>query len=501
MRLTALLSGVEIKRVTGKKGQDPGNTDITGLASDSRQVKRGDLFVALRGERFDGNGFIGEALGKGAVAVVTDEAPPGFGDDGVVLIEVEDTRAALAGLAANFHGNPSRSLAVTGITGTNGKTTTSYLIHSALRHRGLKTGLIGTICHMSGDEVTPALHTTPQPLEFQGMLAHMLASGVTHVVAEVSSHALAQRRVDATAFRTAVFTNLTRDHLDFHKTMENYFEAKKRLFEKHLEAEGAAVINTDDPWGARLAGDLREDSRRVVSYGLDSGADIRAEGIGLGAGGLEFSLVFGGEKIQISSPLSGMHNVYNIMAAFGALADLGLSPEEAAHGIASLNSVKGRFEKIECGQDFLVIVDYAHTPDALGRLIGAARQVTPGRVITVFGCGGDRDRGKRPQMGQIASSLSDFVVVTSDNPRSEEPMKIITEIMSGAGGENKNKNCAVNPDRAEAIKMAVDMARPKDIVLIAGKGHEDYQEAAGSRRPFSDRFAATEAIRRRIAQP
>lgn len=506
MELSILLEGVEIKGISSAEG-----LDITGLAIDSRRVRAGDLFFALRGGRADGNAFIKEAIGKGARAVLTDQRAQAAEvlSAPAAVVQVEDGRAALARVAANFHKNPSGRLAVTGITGTNGKTTTALLVHGGLGRLGRGAGLIGTIKYIAGGAEKPAPHTTPEAPDFQSMLGEMAAAGQGYAVAEVSSHALAQKRVDCTSFKVAVFTNLTRDHLDFHKTMENYFEAKKRLFAELLAEDGCAVINHDDPFGKRLAGELRG-KRRVLAYSAappgsgegdrvspaEDASGIRAENIQNLASGLCFDILFEGGRFPVSSRLIGAHNVYNLLAAFGALAGLGFSPRDAIRGLESLDGVNGRFEKVECGQDFLAVIDYAHTPDALERLIQAARAVSQGRVITMFGCGGDRDKGKRSEMGLIAAALSDFVIITSDNPRSEDPMAIIEDIKKGIP-QDKAGRVEVIADRAEAIERAIGMARTGDAVLIAGKGHEDYQEINGVRSPFSDRLAALGALEKR----
>ena len=498
MRLSTLLEGTEIKKMAGGADiADIGELSITGLAIDSRRVRAGDLFFALRGGRADGNAFITEALGRGAAAVLTDSHGTDRGAaTGPVFMEVADGRLALARIAANFYGNPSGRMSVVGVTGTNGKTTTALLIREALERLGRKTGLIGTIKYIVGGRETPAAFTTPEAHDFQRMLREMLEAGQTHAVSEVSSHALIQRRVDFTTFSTAVFTNLTRDHLDFHKTMEDYFAAKKLLFTGLLKrgSLSPAVINTDDPFGLRLARELLHSGKtRVLGFGMEGDPDIRAVSVRNTASGVRFGLVFKEERFTVNSPLVGAHNVYNLLSAFGALIGLGFGASLAVAAIESLGSVKGRFERIECGQDFLVVVDYAHTPDALQRLITAGRAIAGnGRVIVVFGCGGDRDRGKRPQMGRIAGEMADFVIVTSDNPRSEEPSSIISEITNGMGG----MKVKIIPDRAEAIKTAIqEVKSPSDVVLIAGKGHEGYQEINGVRNPFSDQAAAAEALR------
>ncbi|MDA8389103.1 MAG: UDP-N-acetylmuramoyl-L-alanyl-D-glutamate--2,6-diaminopimelate ligase [Nitrospiraceae bacterium] len=502
------------------------DVEIGGLSIDSRRVRAGDLFFALRGGRADGNAFIAQALGRGAAAVLTDDPRVNEIKAGSpVVIEVGDGRLALARIAANFTGNPSRRLSVAGVTGTNGKTTTALLIRQALERLGRKTGLIGTIKYIVGRQEKAAAFTTPEAPDFQSMLRGMLDAGQTHAVAEVSSHALAQRRVDCTTFKTAVFTNLTRDHLDFHKTMEDYFEAKKRLFTELLDKDphAPAVINMDDPFGRRLARELSGKSP-VLGFGTGDGSDIRAASIRNRASGLGFRIVFRGGSHAVNSELVGAHNVYNLLSAFGAMIGLGVSADDAAAGIQCLEGVKGRFERVECGQDFLVVVDYAHTPDALQRLIGTARAIigddypqgddcprkdetaggprmtAPAKIILVFGCGGDRDRGKRPEMGRIAAGMADFVIVTSDNPRSEDPLSIIDQIGKGMDDVKAGGKTLFIPDRAEAIRRAILSAGRADIVLIAGKGHEDYQEINGVRHPFSDQLVAAGALKEMAAR-
>jgi UDP-N-acetylmuramoyl-L-alanyl-D-glutamate--2,6-diaminopimelate ligase len=479
MTLEKIVRDIEILELEG--GSD---IEISGISYDSRMARRGHLFFALAGEHVDGHAFIGKAVEGGAASVVyekTDGYPDELKKPGVTRIRVKDSRAALALASCNFYRKPSVTLPVIGITGTNGKTTTSYLIQAIMREWGHKTGLIGTIQYMIGDKTFDAVHTTPEAPEFQALLSEMLDSGCEYVITEVSSHALAQRRVDGTVFKAAVFTNLTRDHLDYHRTMEEYFVAKKRLFAELLDPGGASVINYDDPWGKRLAG-LTDG--RVCTYGLEPGADLRATGIVESFRGLEFDLFLNGRKAcRIVSSLMGILNVYNILSAAGVLISLGAPWEKIIDGIRKAEPAVGRFERVNAGQDFLAIVDYAHTPDALQRLISAARGISRGKVITVFGCGGDRDRGKRPEMGLVATSLSDIVIITSDNPRSENPEEIISEIEKGA----VRKNYFIEPDREEAIRKAVFTSGKDDIVLIAGKGHETYQEISGKKYSFSDR--------------
>jgi UDP-N-acetylmuramoyl-L-alanyl-D-glutamate--2,6-diaminopimelate ligase len=455
----------------------------------------------------------------------------GINNLSLIFIQVKNSREALACIAHNFCGMPSDSLTLIGITGTNGKTTTTYLLKSILESWGKEVGLIGTIQYLIKDRIYPAPYTTPESLEFHGLLKDMLLSGCTHVISEVSSHALVQCRVDRANFNIAVFTNLTREHLDFHKTMENYFEAKERLFREILNKDGSAVINLDDPYGKRLISSVidRCASKGILTYGIQAGADIRAYDINSSFQGLRFKIAFRGRDYDISSCLIGIPNVYNVLSAVGASVSMGIPWQIIVEGVEKADNVKGRFEKVDMGQEFLCIIDYAHTEDALERLIYTAKELIKKsevrsqlsavksqiptnppllkggigglpamnslpRIITVFGCGGDRDRGKRPSMGAVATGLSDTVIITSDNPRSEEPSDIIEEIISGA----VRNNYLIEPDRRCAIKKAVEMAGDGDIVLVAGKGHEDYQEIKGVRHPFSDRDILEEVIKHKM---
>lgn len=479
--------------------------EITHVAYDSRKVDKGSLFVAIKGEKYDGHDFISEAIKKGAKAVVGERDVKTMES---TYIRVKDSRKALACITHNFYRMPSEHLTLIGITGTNGKTTTTYILKSILECWGKEVGLIGTINYMIKKRTYPAPHTTPESLEFHGLLREMLLSGCTHVISEVSSHALEQHRVDGAVFKVAVFTNLTRDHLDFHKTMENYFRAKERLFRELLDKDGTSVINLDDPYGKRLmveigsaSGERDSGDGRILTYGLGKEADIEAREIYVSSEGIKFKISFRGRTHDISSPLMGLPNVYNIMSAVGASISMGIPWQAILDGIRKTGDVRGRFEKVDLGQGFICIIDYAHTEDALERLILTARELIKDlpssiqpRVITVFGCGGDRDRGKRARMGAVATGLSDFVILTSDNPRSEEPSDIIQEIEGGAVKSNYIKE----PDRREAIKRAVGLACEKDIILIAGKGHEDYQEIKGIRYPFNDREILEEVIKNKL---
>jgi UDP-N-acetylmuramoyl-L-alanyl-D-glutamate--2,6-diaminopimelate ligase len=511
MMLKEILNGCDYTGSMQNRGTAM-ETDISGIAYDSRNVRDGYLFVAIKGETVDGHDFIKAAIEKGAVAVVHEH---GIGDSVMqdpdmhsapCFISVRDSKRALACISNNFYQRPSENLTLIGITGTNGKTTTTYILKSILESWGRHIGLIGTIQYMIKDRVYPALHTTPESPEFQSLLSTMYISGCTHVISEVSSHALAQYRVDKAVFNTAVFTNLTRDHLDFHQSMENYFRAKERLFAELLDQNGASVINSDDPYGRRLISEMRASNSEVniLTYGLEIGADIIAADIDNSFEGLRFKILFKGKRCDIVSPLMGIPNVYNILSAAGAAISIGVPWDVISEGISKTGRIAGRFEKVNEGQAFLCIIDYAHTEDALERLISTAREIvsiphppivgSSPRVITVFGCGGDRDRGKRPGMGEIAARLSDFVIITSDNPRSEEPLNIIKDIEDGA----TRNNYLIEPDRKTAIRKAVEMADDGDIVLIAGKGHEDYQEIHGVRYPFSDRVVLKECINNRL---
>lgn len=479
MKLSNVIKGLEIIAVSGSL-----DIEVSGLCIDSRTLSRGDIFIALKGAGFDGRHFIGQAVESGASAVILEGSASAPVKE-VPCVIVRDSRAALACISGNFHGHPSEKLDVLGVTGTNGKTTTAYLIRSMLKAAGHSVGMIGTISYMIGDEAADAPFTTPEAPEFQGLLRKMLDSGCGYVVSEVSSHALSQMRVDGTRFRVAVFTNLTRDHLDFHKDMHTYFNAKKRLFTELLD--GASVVNVDDPYGSELASALKGN---VLTFGIETQADIMARDITNTREGLSFELVSDSGSIGIESELVGMFNVYNILSAAGACLALGVEGKHIASGVRDMGPVEGRFRRVEAGQDFLCIVDFAHTEDALERLIRTTREFTEGRIITVFGCGGDRDRSKRPAMGKAATSLSDYTVITSDNPRGEDPMEIINGILTGVVGDSYE----TVPDRAEAIRRAVVMARKGDTVIIAGKGHEAYQEVRGVRYGFSDTDKASESI-------
>jgi UDP-N-acetylmuramoyl-L-alanyl-D-glutamate--2,6-diaminopimelate ligase len=489
MTFQQVLDGAEVLAQSG----DPG---ITSVEYDSRRVKAGSLFVAKHGETSDGNRFIDQAIRAGAVAVVTDsqeETPRG----GVAWAVVPHGRRALARISANFYKRPAERIAVIGITGTNGKSTTSFLVESVLAAAGRKSALIGTIEYHVAGKIFPAPHTTPEALELNRIFNEALGHGATDAVMEVSSHALAQQRVFGVPFDVAVFTNLTRDHLDYHNTMDEYFAAKGVLFEGcGVEAPRAVVTNGDDEYGAKLAALGRRRSSVVLQYGWAHG-DFHAENADISPRGTRFDMITPEGKIPVFSPLIGRVNVYNILAAAAACYERKCDSSAIARGIERLTHVPGRFERIDCGQPFTVVVDYAHTDDALRNLTALAREFVSragarGRVVTVFGCGGDRDRAKRPLMGEAAGYGSDFVVVTSDNPRSEDPLAIINDAMVGL--QKTGMKYTIESDRRKAIRLAINEARPGDVVLLAGKGHEKTQTGREGVVPFDDVAVAREAL-------
>ncbi len=490
MTFQHLLDGAEFLSQTG-------NPDVTGVEYDSRRVKPGCAFVAMRGESSDGNRFIDQAIRSGAVAVITD-SPGEKPREGAAWALVPHGRRALARVSENFYKRPAERIAVAGITGTNGKSTTAFLIESILRAAGRKSALIGTIEYHVAGKVYPAPHTTPEALELARLFSEALGQGATDAVMEVSSHALAQQRVFGVPFDVAVFTNLTRDHLDYHKSMEEYFYAKRVLFEGcGTDAPRAAVTNLDDQYGVELREFSRKRSSVVLTYGWSKG-DFHAENGDVSPRGTRFDIVTPQEKLAVFSPLIGRVNVYNILAASAACYARGCSPEAIVKGVASLTHVPGRFQRVDCGQPFTVVVDYAHTDDALRNLTALAREFVtrnsaPARVITLFGCGGDRDRAKRPLMGEAAGRGSDYVVLTSDNPRSEEPAAIINDSLVGL--QKTGAKYVIEVDRRKGIGLAIDQARPGDIVLLAGKGHEKVQVSREGTHPFDDAEVAREVLR------
>lgn len=465
------------------------SVDIRGIAYDSRQVEPGFLFVAIKGFVTDGHFYINDAVTRGAAAVLLQDAtaaPPG-----VPWVQVCDTRSGLAAVSARFYNYPARVLHLAGVTGTNGKTTTTYLLHSIYRHGGHKVGLIGTISNYIGDKKLPVERTTPEALDLQRLLRQICDAGCRKAVMEVSSHALALNRVDVRDFNSVIFTNLTQDHLDFHKDMEDYFNAKARLF-KDMNPKGTAVINADDRYGQKL---VRLGRGRVVTYGVRQTADVKGYNLQVKAEGVVFDVASQWGNFTLDLRLTGLFNVYNALAAAAAGLSEGYSPDEIQEALAGVTGVPGRFERVDCGQEFTVIIDYAHTPDGLDNVLLAAQGIARNKVIAVFGCGGDRDKTKRPLMGKIAANRADFIVVTSDNPRSENPMDIIADIVSGFDGPGAGKNYTVVPDRREAIRFAFHRAQPGDIIVIAGKGHEDYQIIGNTRLSFDDRKVASEILK------
>ncbi len=471
---------------------------LTGVAYDSRRVTDGAVFVALKGLKADGLDFVPEALRRGAALVVS-ESPRPEGLD-VAWVVVRDGRLALALIGAEVHGHPSREIPVIGVTGTNGKTTTTYLLAAVLDAAGQSAGVMGTVHYKIGQEARAAARTTPEASDVQALLRQMIDAGNRSCVMEVSSHALALRRVDGVRFAAGAFTNLTRDHLDFHADMESYFAAKRRLFEM-LGPDAPGIINADDPRAASLVATCA----RPLTYGIQKPADVRPEGLVMDLAGVRFTATTPAGPVDIRSSLVGRPNVYNLLAAVATASALGIPREAIAAGLASQTGVPGRFEVVSSPADGVtVVVDYAHTDDALRNLIETARPLTAGRVITLFGCGGDRDRTKRPLMGMVAARLSDVVVITSDNPRSEDPLAIIDEIRrgipAGEAASDRAPDVTAIVDRAAAIEKAVSMAQPGDVVLIAGKGHEKTQHIGDRVLAFDDADVSRAALARRHAR-
>ncbi|MEP7224894.1 MAG: UDP-N-acetylmuramoyl-L-alanyl-D-glutamate--2,6-diaminopimelate ligase [Actinomycetota bacterium] len=464
---------------------NPGPADITDLAYDARRVTAGSLFACVPGQRADGHDFAPDAVGRGAVALIVEREL----DLPVPQLVVSDTREAMALAADAFFGHPTRELRVAGVTGTNGKTTTAFLLFSILAAAGMRPGLLGTVESRVGGERRAVTRTTPEAIDLQGTFREMLDAGERSVAMEASSHASELRRLLGVRFAVLVFTNLSQDHLDFHRTMESYFEAKRRLFVEP-DPEGRrppAALNVGDVHGVRLAEELRQLGEPLLTFGMTEAADVNPELLEIGPGGSSFTAA----GIPISTRLRGRFNVENVLGAVAAARLLGIEDAAIRRGVEHVAGVPGRFEAVDEGQPFAVLVDYAHTPEALENVLMAARAITGGRLHCVFGCGGDRDRGKRPLMGEVGTRLADTVVVTSDNPRSEKPEAIIEEILAGAG-----PGAEVEPDRALAIARVLEAAREGDVVVIAGKGHEPGQEFQDRTIPFDDREVARDALRR-----
>ncbi len=479
MKLKDLLNGIEVERFSGRNG-----VEIKGLKCDSRKVRPGDLFIALKGSKYDGHDFVEEAVERGAACIVVDNQGHPSGVLGDSLVVVKDTRKILSQLCKNFYSKTIESLKLVGVTGTNGKTTTTYLLESLLKHAGKRCGVIGTVNYRFLDRCLPASNTTPGLLDIYDLLDQMKKNFIDYCILEVSSHSLEQNRIGELLFETGIFTNLTAEHLDYHKTLEDYLKAKLRLFDK-IKEEGCAVINIDDPYSKVVKNKILEKSLRLLTYGTKFRAEAKAEEIYQTLKGIEFTINFSGKRFKVRSPLIGLHNVYNILAAFSCAASLGLGFSEIIEGIGKLSIVPGRLERIDCGQDFLIFVDYAHTEDSLKNAILSLRNLCKGRLLVVFGCGGERDRTKRPLMGKVASELADKVFITTDNPRGEEPKEIISEIISGIPSGIKNFEVII--DREEAIEQAISEANPGDVLLVAGKGHESIQVFRDRVIPFDDR--------------
>ena len=470
-------------------GGDASDTPVTGVTYDSRVVKTGDLFVAVRGEQFDGGAFVDDALARGAVAVVAQDAQPATFD--APWIQVDDVRATMAVLAAAFHGDPSHELLVVGTTGTNGKTTTTYLIEAILEAAGIACGRLSSVSYRVGEDEQSAERTTPESPDLQAMMRKMVDTGCRACVMEVSSHALDLRRADAIQFAVAVFTNLTRDHLDFHGDMSRYFAAKRQLFDM-LADTSPAVINIDDQYGRELSAAVA----RPVTYAIDAAADVQPERLELSLGGMELDVRTPRGQLRLRSALLGRINAYNVLAAAATGAALSLSFRAIEQGLAAVERVPGRMEVVSStADDVSVLVDFAHTDDALRGLLETVRPLARGRLITVFGCGGDRDTTKRSLMGTVAGRLSDRVVLTSDNPRSEDPVAIMSDIELGLTGGDTPWSTVL--DREEAVTRAICEARPGDLVVVAGKGHERYQVVGTRALPFEDSAVARAALKHR----
>jgi UDP-N-acetylmuramoyl-L-alanyl-D-glutamate--2,6-diaminopimelate ligase len=485
MELLSVLPEADVARPT----LDP---DIARVLADSRRIRAGDLFVALRGEKADGFDFVGEAISRGASAVVSERPAPAGVPTTVAWARVPDPRRALGLLAAERAGNPAEKLVLAAVTGTNGKTTTTMLIEALLARRHGKSGFLGTIGYRTGVHEFPAPRTTPEAPEIQEMLAQMVEAGVPAAAMEVSSHALALERVAGCRFDVAVFTNLTREHLDFHGDMESYYGAKKRLFAMRKPG-AAAVVNLDDDFGRRLAAEI-EPPIVTCSPSGKAEAGVRAAGSRCDLSGTTFEVEHPGPRFRVSSPLLGRFNVENLLAAAAAGLALKMPPDEIASALATVRRVPGRLEPVEAGQPYAILVDYAHTGDALERLLSAVRELTDKKVILVFGCGGDRDRGKRFPMGRIAGRMADVAIATSDNPRSEDPEAILAEVEIGLAASGARNSLKIS-DRREAIRTAIGLAGPDAVVVIAGKGHETTQVIGGRVLPFDDRLVAAEIAR------
>lgn len=499
MKLTDVLAGCGAEQTSGGRSA----VDVTGVTQDSRKVKPGDLFVAVPGTKEDGAKYVGEAISRGAVAVVAEQPSASQ----IPFFKVGNAHKALALIAANFYGRPAQELTLLGVTGTNGKTTTSYLLQAMSTAAYASTGVIGTLGARFAGRTVETQHTTPDPVELHRILREMVDAGIETVVMEVSSHALTQERVHGLTFRAAAFTNLTRDHLDFHKDLEEYFQAKRKLFMENLSAGGVAVVNGDDTSASRIYNELRGQKRMAWKFSRQGAGEISATDVTFSLDGIKATLKTPAGDVPVKSKLIGPHNLENILAATGIALGAGFSRRDVQEGIERMEGVPGRMERVPggVGASPAVLVDYAHTDDALKRALEAARALAKGRVIVVFGCGGERDKGKRPLMGAVAGEGADLAVITSDNPRGEDPEEIIGQVTPGlekmglrriSAGKAKSgeRGYLVESDRKEAIEVAVGLAREDDVVLVAGKGHEAYQQVEAERIPFDDRAVAARAL-------
>ena len=474
MKLETLIKDIKIKSLTGNR-----QCDITGVNIDSRRIEPGHLFIALRGTQTDGHSYIGKAISQGAVAILCETLPDTLAD-GVTYVQVDDTEAVVGQVATTFFGNPTSKLKLVGVTGTNGKTTIATLLYNMFRHFGYKVGLLSTVCNYIDGEAIPTDHTTPDPITLNALLGRMADAGCQYAFMEVSSHAVAQKRIGGLLFAGGIFTNLTRDHLDYHKTFENYLKAKKAFFDGLLKT-AFALTNADDRNGNVMVQNTRA---RVATYSLRSLADFQCKVLEDGFEGMLLDI--NGREVNVQ--FIGRFNASNLLAVYGAAVLLGEKPEDVLVELSLLRPVAGRFDSMRSPSGYTAIVDYAHTPDALENVLNAIHEVLRGRgkVITVVGAGGNRDKGKRPLMAQEAAKQSDRLLITSDNPRFEEPQAIINDMLAGLTDEDKKKTLSI-VDRREAIRMACMLAQPGDVVLVAGKGHEDYQEIKGVKHHFDDR--------------
>ena len=481
MKLNVLTGTVPGKvRIIGDQ-----NTEINNICIDSRKVQKGDLFICTPGLRMDAHQFAPQAVESGAVALLVDHEL----DLDVPQVVVEDVRLAISYVAAQFHGNPAGKMRLIGITGTKGKTTTSFLVKSILEEAGKKVGLIGTVCSMIGEETIPAKLTTPDPVDTQAMLAKMADAGVEYVVMEVSAHALALDRLAGIQFEVGAFSNFSQDHLDFFESMDSYFDCKMRFFDECMSKK--LVYNLDDD---RIALGVARLGREALRVGIREGSDVYANDIEINECGTNFLMTWHKHfRVSVALKLAGIFNVYNALLAAGICIQLGISEEEIRRGLEDVRAVPGRIELLETGTPYRVILDYAHSPDSLENILKAVRQTCKGRMIALFGCGGNRDSAKRPMMGEIAGELADYCILTSDNPRSEEPMDILRDIEEGIRGTECEY--VVIENRREAIRYALEFAKPSDVVVLAGKGHETYQEIKGVRYPFNEKIVVAELLK------